>query len=106
MMGSGLLAEMKAKQERRAYKVGRANFYCGTSVQDPQVKAAQQGAPTHVHVFGHVQLSAGWSMQLSAFGHKNTKKSGGSEEILGSSWANVLNADTGILLSQKTNSIG
>uniref|UniRef100_A0A674P5V6 Capping protein regulator and myosin 1 linker 1 n=1 Tax=Takifugu rubripes TaxID=31033 RepID=A0A674P5V6_TAKRU len=46
MMGSGLLAEMKAKQERRAHKVGRANFYCVTSVQDPHVKAAQQGAPT------------------------------------------------------------
>lgn len=80
MMGSGLLAEMKAKQERRAHKVGRANFYCVTSVQDPQVKAAQQGAPTHVHV----QLSADWSMQLSAFGHKNTKKRGGSREMEGS----------------------
>lgn len=84
MMGSGLLAEMKAKHERRAHKVGRANFYCVTSVQDPQVKAAQQGAPTHVHVLSHVQLSAGWSTQLSAFEHKNTKKRGGSEEIDGS----------------------
>lgn len=27
MMGSGLLAEMKAKQERRAHKVGRDDFY-------------------------------------------------------------------------------
>uniref|UniRef100_H3CW70 Capping protein regulator and myosin 1 linker 1 n=1 Tax=Tetraodon nigroviridis TaxID=99883 RepID=H3CW70_TETNG len=31
MMGSGLLAEMKAKQERRAHKVRRKEFYSGTS---------------------------------------------------------------------------
>lgn len=30
MMGSGLLAEMKAKQERRAHKVRREEFYSGT----------------------------------------------------------------------------
>lgn len=32
MMGSGLLAEIKAKQERRAYKVGRNGFYSGSIV--------------------------------------------------------------------------
>lgn len=97
MMGSGLLAEMKAKQERRAHKVGRANFYSVTGVQDPHVKASQQRAPTCVHVPGHVQLYAGWSMQL-------TWREAG--KTLRSSCANVLNADTGIVLSQETNSIG
>lgn len=44
MMGSGLLAEMKAKQERRAHKVGRDDFYSVTSVKYSCVKAAQQEA--------------------------------------------------------------
>lgn len=47
MMGCGLLAEMKAKQERRAHKVGSDDFYSVTSVQYPHIQAAQQEVPTH-----------------------------------------------------------
>lgn len=46
MMGSGLLAEMKAKQEKRAHKVGRDDFYSVTSVRYSCEKAAQQEANT------------------------------------------------------------
>lgn len=46
MMGSGLLAEIKAKQERRAHKVGRDDFYSVTSVLYSCVTAAQQEAST------------------------------------------------------------
>lgn len=103
MMGSGLLAEMKAKQERRAHKVGRAKFYRVTSVQDPQVKAAQQGAPTHVHVLGHVSCQHLDIKTHRDVGAERWREAG---KILRSSWADVLNGDPGILLSQETNSIG
>lgn len=104
MMGSGLLAEMKAKQERRAHKVGRANFYCVTSVQDPQVKE-------HPHTCMCSCLQTGQcscqhldiKTQRREVGVERWREAG---KILGSSWANVLNADTGILLSQESNSIG
>lgn len=46
MMGSGLLAEIKAKQERRAHKVGRDDFYSVTSVLYSCVMAAQQETST------------------------------------------------------------
>lgn len=57
MMGSGLLAEIKAKQERRAHKVGRDDFYkcykCSVFMREG---CTTRSLNTEVHVLRHVQI--------------------------------------------------